>query len=138
MGNLTDFGRTELESAGLFSAESDYDGMLGTSVMELLEVFGKQGHSGFSAMMVTNLFNKLARYQPIQPLTGEDSEWNEVTDGVYQNRRCHHVFKENGQAYDIDGKVFREPDGSTYTNRDSRVDVTFPYTPVTETVDVLE
>jgi hypothetical protein len=56
---------------------------------------------------------------------------------MWQNNRCCHVFKDNaGNAYDIDGKIFREPDGACYTSRDSRVPVTFPYTPVREYVDV--
>jgi len=49
------------------------------------------------------------------------------------------VFKdETGEAYDINGKVFREPSGSCYTSFESRVPVTFPYTPTTEYVDVVE
>ena len=34
------------------------------------------------------------------------------------------------------GKVFRDPDGFCFTNRDSRTPVTFPYTPATVYVDV--
>jgi hypothetical protein len=54
------------------------------------------------------------------------------------------VFKEgDGQAYDTDGRVFWEwyKDQETgekfkshYTSRDSRVNVTFPYTPKKEYV----
>lgn len=56
---------------------------------------------------------------------------------THQNKRCSHVFKDkDGNAYDIDGKVFREPDGCCFTSKDSFVPVTFPYTPKTEYVDV--
>ncbi len=136
MSNLQDHAKIELEAAGLFSEDSDYDGMIGTAVMELMETFSGQGHSGFSASMVVDIFDKVARFQPLGPLTGEDDEWNEVADGTFQNKRCSHVFKEDGQAYDIDGKIFREPNGATYTGRDSRVNITFPYTPASEIVDV--
>lgn len=110
------------------------------SVMELLEVFSKQGHSGFSAPYVIDAFSKLAGFEPLSPLTGEDWEWAELDYGedmTHQNKRCSHVFKgADGRAYDINGKVFREPSGSCYTNGSSRVYVEFPYTPKTEYVDV--
>ena len=110
------------------------------NVLELLEVFARQGHSGFSAPYAVEMFRKLALHEPLVPLSGADDEWNEIGDGVFQNNRCSHVFKDkdrfNGQAYDIEGRIFREPDGSCYTNRDSCVAVTFPYTPKREYVDV--
>lgn len=111
------------------------------NLKDLLEAFSKQGHSGSSAPYVTRLFSKLAAFEPLGPLTGVDSEWGDVSgiseDPTYQNKRCSHVFKgEDGKAYDIQGKVFREPDGACFTNYESRVPVTFPYTPKTEYVDV--
>lgn len=141
MGNLTDYARAELERAGLFREDSDYGGMLGTAVLKLVKVFAKEGHSGFSAAMATSLFSKVSRFEPLTPLTGEDDEWRESAggNGLFQNKRCGRVFKgANGEAYDIDGKVFREPDGATFTSGDSRVPVTFPYTPTTEIIDVPE
>ena len=127
-------------------------------VLKLLMLFSEEGHSGSSAPYAINLFKKLAMYEPIVPLTGEDWEWADVRhngDGSihYQNKRCSHVFKDSydGVAYDIDGKVFWEwherplledEDGypgidtykSYYTGRESRVYVTFPYTPNREYV----
>lgn len=138
MGNLTDHARRELQAAGLFNEDSDYDGMLAEAVMELVEAFAEQGHSGFSAKQTIKIFAKVADFQPLVPLTGEDDEWNEVGTGVFQNNRCSHVFKEGGIAYDSQGRVFREPSGACYTGRGSRVEVTFPYTPTTEYVDVAE
>lgn len=107
------------------------------NLFELLEVFEKQGHSGSSAPYCANMFKNLALLEPLSPLTGDDSEWDEVSDGVLQNKRASHVFKDTeGRAYDINGRVFRGSDGCCYTNRDSRVYVKFPYTPKTEYVDV--
>tara|TARA_Y100000296_G_C5133042_1_gene236621 strand:+ start:127 stop:447 length:321 start_codon:yes stop_codon:yes gene_type:complete len=74
MSNLVEYAKQELEAAGLFDKDSDYDGMLGTAALELVEVFAKQGHSGFSASIVTSLVNKLFKYEPLGPLTGEDYE----------------------------------------------------------------
>lgn len=136
MSNLESHAKKEMEIAGLFSKDSDYEGALGDAVMKMIKVFAHEGHSGFSAGMAISVFEKVARFEPLTPLTGADSEWMEVGKGMFQNVRCSHVFKQNGQAYDIDGKVFREPDGSCFTNFDSRVPVTFPYTPKREYVDI--
>ena len=136
MSNLTDFAKDELTRAGLFDKDSVYGGMLGEAVMKMIEQFGDEGHSGMSASLAISAFSRLARYEPLTPLTGDDDEWNEIADGEYQNRRCSRVFKNAEGAYDIDGRVFREPSGSCFTSKDSRVPVTFPYVPSTEYVDV--
>jgi hypothetical protein len=117
--------------------DSDYGGMLGDAVIKMLEQFAEEGHSGMSASMAISLFERLARFEPLTPLTGDDDEWTEVVEGQWQNRRCSHVFKDaDGRAYDSNGRVFREPDGICFTSRDSRVYIEFPYTPKVEYVDV--
>ena len=133
--SLQTFAKDEMTRAGLFDKDSDYGGMLGAAVMKMIDVFAAEGHSGFSAGMAISIFEKVARFEPLSPLTGDDDEWNEVGAGIFQNRRCPHVFKENGEAYDSEGRIFREPSGSCFTSRDSRVPVTFPYTPKREYVD---
>ncbi|TXH48636.1 MAG: hypothetical protein E6Q97_24345 [Desulfurellales bacterium] len=134
--SLVEFAKSELTRAGLFDADSDYGGMLGDAVLRMIELFAKEGHSGFSAGMAISAFTRLARYEPLTPLTGDDDEWREVDAGLFQNKRCSRVFKDETGAYDIDGRVFREPSGACFTNRDSRVYVTFPYIPTTEYIDV--
>ena len=130
----------EFEAAGWLTDGKYCDEMqelMCTQILELLELFSSHGHSGSSAPYAINLFKALAAFEPIVPLSGEDSEWNEVGSGQWQNRRCSHVFKDSdGKAYDIQGKIFREPTGNCFTNRRSRVPVTFPYTPKSEYVDV--
>jgi hypothetical protein len=107
------------------------------NLLDLLRVMTLQGHSGFSASYLISAFQRLARFEPMVPLTGADSEWVEVGSETWQNKRCGRVFKDaDGRAYDIDGRVFREPDGCCFTSRDSRVYIDFPYTPKTEYVDV--
>lgn len=143
-----DHALMEFRAAGWVDSEGKYidemQEMLCEGVLKLLKVFADEGHSGSSAPYAVDLFKKLAMFEPIVPLTGEDWEWGDVSDRgdgsiLYQNKRCSHVFKEgNGEAYDIDGRVFWEwyKDQETgeafksyYTSRDSRVPVTFPYTP---------
>lgn len=136
MSNLEIFAKDELTRAGYFDPDSDYGGMLGDAVMKMIKVFADEGHSGFSAHRAIAIFERVARFEPLTPLTGADDEWNEIRDGEWQNRRCSHVFKNLDGAYDIQGRVFREPNGCCFTSRDSRVAVTFPYVPKIEYVDV--
>lgn len=112
------------------------DREMALNVLQLIKVFSEQGHSGFSASHCVGLFTKLAKYEPIGPLTGEDDEWVEVGPGIFQNRRMGGVFKENGEAYFIDGKIWRNQRGECYTNFQSRVPVKFPCTPKSEYIDV--
>ena len=109
---------------------------LADGTVELLAVLAHHGHSCGSIGFALQFFKTMARFEPWGPLTGEDHEWNEVGEGIEQNRRCSHVFREDGKAYDIQGRVFTDPDGCSFTSRDSRVPVTFPYTPKTGYVTV--
>ncbi|MFA6134695.1 MAG: hypothetical protein WC869_11835 [Phycisphaerae bacterium] len=134
--NLVRHAEEELRRAGLFDADSDYGGMMGPAVLNMVRQFSDEGHSGYSAGLAIAAFKKVAAFEPLTPLTGDDSEWVEYEPGQFQNRRCSHVFKTADGAYDIDGRIFREPDGACFTNGDSRVPVTFPYTPKREYIDV--
>lgn len=134
--NMVAYARNELPADGGDEMQRE----MNRGLLQLVAVFAIQGHSGFSASYATAVLEKLLRFQPLGPLTGADDEWIDHGDGVFQNRRCSHVFKQpdrfNGQAYDLDGRVFREPNGCCFTSRDSLVPITFPYTPKTEYVDV--
>lgn len=131
--NLVLHARHELALLG--GADDKMQQAMNAHIIGMVKLFSKEGHSGFSASYAIGILEKLLRFEPITPLTGEPGEWVEVSDGTLQNKRCSHVFKEKGQAYDIDGRIFRDAIGC-YTNRDSRVNVTFPYTPKREYVDV--
>ena len=144
MSNLHRHALAEFRAAGWTDADGKFEDEMQEDickhVLELLKVFSDEGHSGSTAPYTVNLFKKLAMFEPIVPLTGEDWEWHEPSPGVFQNTRCSRVFKQadrfNGQAYDIEGRVFREPTGACYTGAESCVPVTFPYTPMTEYVNV--
>ena len=120
--SLIDHAKLELQIAGLFDSDSDYGGMVAHDVMELIEVFAKQGHSGMSAPYVASIFNKLANFEPLLPITGKDEEWGDVRDignGVpwYQNKRCSALFKDgkDGRPYTIDAIVKRDQNGACWS-----------------------
>lgn len=136
MSNLVDHAETELAVLGMGKdADDEMNKLMHDHIIELVTVFSKQGHSGFSAGYTANVLHKLLQFEPLAPITGEDSEWVDVGEGLQQNKRCSHVFKNKDGAYDIEGIVFRDPDGSTWTNKDSHVKIEFPYTPKRDYVD---
>lgn len=134
--NIVDHIRREMPES-----DDEMQIMMRAHLIRMGRLFAAEGHSGFSASYAVSALEKLLRFEPLGPLTGEDSEWMEVyreDDGtpVYQNLRCGHVFKSGDRAYDIDARIFREPNGACYTSSESRVDITFPYIPTREYVDV--
>jgi hypothetical protein len=145
-----DHALMEFRAAGWVDSEGKFKDemqeIVCDGVMKLLMVFAEEGHSGSSAPYAINLFKQLAMFEPIVPLTGEDWEWNNVSEGLYQNNRCSAVFKKadrfDGQPYYIDAIVFWEwykhHDGemskSYFTCGDSQVPIVFPYIPKSEYV----
>lgn len=139
--SLVQYAESELDRIGM-TDDGDMNGMMRKHLLHMIKEFADEGHSGFSGNYALQCLQKLLRFKPLSPLTGEDDEWTEVTriSGYphFQNKRCSSIFKDgkDGEAYDIDGKVFWEwakdeddkPYKSYYTSRDSRVSVTFPYT----------
>jgi len=140
---MTDTNIEELKRAGLFDSDSDYNGMIGEAVKELLLVFQKQGHSGYSAQLTASIFYKLIKGEPLSPLTNDPSEWMEVYPGTFQSTRISHVFinkNESEKPYTIDGKAFSDDGGKSYfTSVESRVHFDLPgFPPKTEYVILKE
>ena len=107
-------------------------------LLEVVTVFARQGHSGFSAGYSISLLTKLLRYEPITPLTGEYSEWVvlDLNHSISVHKRCGRVVKyADGKVMDNEGYVFHywSWDDNKYTtgftNWCSRKPVTFPYVP---------
>ena len=154
MSNLKSHALMEFRAAGWLDENGKYDDEMQEAicnhVLKLLELFADEGHSGSTAPYTVNIFKKLAMFKPLVPLTGEDWEWTEVHDGVFQNKRCSRVFKQtdrfDGQAYDIDGIIFYdwytndngEKIKSYFTSKESCVPITFPYTPTEEYKERIE
>lgn len=148
MSNYHKHAFMEFKAAGWLNEDGTYidemQGMICDHVLKLLDVFDGEGHSGTSAPYAINLFSKLAKFETVAPLTGEDWEWSD-TGHNYQNTRDSRVFKDyDGKTWFIEGNVFwewcmpwedgQEPYKSYYTCRESSVPVTFPYVPKTEYV----
>lgn len=157
MSNMVKFAERELDIIGM-KDDGDMNGMMRKHILHMVDQFANEGHSGFSASYALQCLKKLLAYKPLSPLTGEDGEWGEVSEHMgrkcYQNKRYSAVFKDEDGAYNIEGRVFwewlerdRDPDEegypgthkfkSYYTNRDSRVYITFPYE-VPETPEYVE
>jgi hypothetical protein len=113
----------------------DDDGMqelINKHILDMVKVFCDEGHTGFTASYTINILDRLLRYLPLTPIEDTPEDWNEVTSGVYQHRRCSAVFKDKnkfeGKAYILDVKVFSDDGGKTwFTNSNSREVIEFPY-----------
>ena len=100
--NIARHAWDELNWAGAFTAEGDfYGGMTGRAVIDLVDVFVEQGHSGMSGSLVADAFHRLVMFKPLGPLTDDPDEWVEVADGLWQSRRQSHAFSKDG------GKTYR-------------------------------
>ena len=151
MSNLVEHAKREFLKLGykpINECEDDPDKWIQENVLELLEVFSKQGHSGSSAPFAVSYFTKLASFLPIAPITCEEDEWVDVgnlgDDDTFQNNRCSAVFKngKDGKPYYLDAIVWRYPDGSAFTGTvegiGSRQFIKLPFIPKTFYVDVTD
>lgn len=130
MSTLVDYAREELKRIGMIDSGKPYNDAVSKAILDLIELFDLQMHSGLSASYTVNAFKRLAMYKPLSPLTGEDSEWNEtgIEPGYYQNKRYFSVFKEkDGRVYNSEGKIFTDDGEFWYLSKDSSVEITFPY-----------
>jgi len=130
--NLTDHARRELELAGMFDKEVEgseaagsWNTLCAEAVMELMEVFAEQGHSGFSASMTQDLFSRLSKYEALTELTDNIDEWNDISEMQsgepgWQSQRNPSCFSDdNGKTYwDISEEYYLredEEDGMVYS-----------------------
>jgi hypothetical protein len=145
---LVDYAKSELDIllAGCEDDESrEMQQRMNNHILEMVQVFADENHSGFSASYAIGLLEKVLRYHPLTPLTGGADEWNEVEPGMFQNRRCPSVFKDktkhNGKAYILDGKIFSDDDGKTWFGKSGEdgdvVIEAFPWMPPREQERVL-
>lgn len=135
MGGLIKYCKSELAIASFPPLDGDIedgpDKWIQENLLELAEVFSKQGHSGSSAPFILSMIDKLFRFMPLTPLTGAPSEWEHVGDDLFQNIRCSSVFKEGvtGTPYTVNGYVFFNDAGMYYTSGCCSKKIKFPYTP---------
>jgi hypothetical protein len=140
MANQLEYAKHELDLIGLKEDSGDEMNVaMRHDILQIVETFSDQGHSGFSASYALAILKKVLNFQPLTDLTGEDDEWIEVADDLYQNKRAFDVFKDANGAYWSQGIVFwewftpwdngvaGEPYKTYFTSYDSRVPITFPF-----------
>lgn len=104
-------------------------------------VEAKQEIETLDLSIVVQLLSKLVNEELLTALSGQDWEWERMTDGenpVWQNIRYPWVFKNNTSAWDTNAEWLVGPDGIPYRDGKHIHDITFPYTPTTRTVLVDE
>ena len=76
------------------------------SIINIVDAFADQGHSGFSAKYSLNLLSRLLNFYPINPITDSEDEWGKWhgPEGKKsrQAKRYSALFQdEDGSVYDI-------------------------------------
>lgn len=98
--NLVRHAVDEMNRAGLYDEDADYGGSIAEAVEELVRAFARQGHSGFSAMYTLAIFNKVANFETLTPITSDPNEWQDVSEmsgrSLWQSRRNPSLFSEDG------------------------------------------
>ena len=157
MSNLVNHAKLELELAGYFDKDGMYGDLIGKAVLELVETFSDQGHSGISAGIVSSIFRRVADFKPLTPLTFKDEEWNDIgslggDEVSFQNKRNSAVFKsgKDGLPYYINAYTMQRGktngscwDGSLHLEGGKRVGKCFVIDPsnlptITITVPFIE
>jgi hypothetical protein len=146
MDALRNYAETELAFIGYDHKCDGIDLSMKNCVLELIDVFSKQGHSGFSANECVTLFNKLARFEPLKPIMCTDDEWCEVfeisDETLFQNKRHSAIFKQGrfGRPYFIDAIVWIDESDCGFTGVvegiRSRQFIKIPFTPKTFRIKV--
>ena len=131
--NLVQHAWREMQIVG--GLDDEWQCQIVDNILELVDRFSEQGHSGTTASYVLKAVTKLMDFRPVAPLTGEDSEWNHVGMGeheCWQNNRFPEVFKDSkdGPAYWSQGKIFSDDGGkSWFVGSGSSVPIVFPFMP---------
>ena len=108
-----DLARENEIAHAVLVGDEDYGIMCYDAAEQLLAVFQEQGHSGYSAKVVKEIFSRLVDGKPLTPVTDEDDQWhNAYKNGnspkkSYQHKRMSSLFKhvapdESVTYYDID------------------------------------
>ena len=138
------------DDLNILEPEGDPNRWIIEGTLELLDVFGKQGHSGMSAPYAISIFEKLASFKPLTPLTGEDWEWEDVSEffqeSMLQNKRFSSVFKKpGGLITNSQAIVWQGPDeydtftGSGFEGISSSLEIKkFPFYPKTFYIDLIK
>ena len=120
-----DLARENEIAHAVLVGDEDYGIMCYDAAEHLLAIFQEQGHSGYSAKVVKEIFSRLVDGKPLTPVTDEEDQWhNAYKNGnlpkkSYQHKRMSSLFKhvapdgsvsyydiDRVQAYDQNGNFF--------------------------------
>lgn len=123
---LIEHAEYELKHAGFdihkkkrrIESDEDYANSIGRAAFELVKTFSKQGHSGFSARQVLEIFGRLVQWKALNALTDNPDEWTDVSSQIgftcYQSKRQPSCFSFDLKSYydsdDPDNNIY-ETDG---------------------------
>ena len=89
-----------------------------SEILMICEKFGKCGHSGGSASILSDVIKKLCLFETVTPIIGGDDEWNDISvesdeknGTIFQNKRNSAVFKNGKNAYYIDAIIKKDQEG---------------------------
>lgn len=112
MGNLRDHAEREMQIAGV--DDDIYGDLTSKAVLELIDVFDKQGHSGMSASLVVAIFTRVVNFENLTPLTNDPDEWYQHGEANWQNSRNSSAFSQDqGNSYYLTGEAHWETDENT-------------------------
>lgn len=118
--NLVRHAKREMELAKV--DEDIYGDMTSKAVLELIEVFSKQGHSGMSGSLVLNIFNRVVNFQNLTPLTDNPDEWHSGATGLWQNTRNSEAFSyDGGKTYYLLSEKRPDSEPIWHTSEESKV-----------------
>ena len=149
--NTYDWAKNELKLA---REKGDYGDICYYAAEQLLEVFKEQYHSGYSAIVICSIFERLVKGKPLTPIKDEKDQWHNAytifsplvpsldvekfPEKHYQHKRMSSLFKhvasdgtvsyhdnDRVKAYDQDGVTFSTAHIDDIINE--YFPITFPY-----------
>lgn len=112
--SLLEHAKRELKLAGydisnkgceMHDDEGSFKGYVNScarNAYELIETLSKAGHSGMSIGITLDIFNKLAKWKTLTPLTNNPDEWGKLEgceDGDWQSKRNPSCFTSDFKTY---------------------------------------
>lgn len=122
--SLLQHAQDELKTSGMLDGD-EFNTNISGSVLDLIQLFSSQGHSGFSAEFTKDLFDLLTGFKTLSPITSDPKEWQNDKElggngDLWQNLRDPSVFSEDG------GKTWKSVDeaykGSEFTVTEEQLD----------------
>lgn len=78
MMSMLEWAKEELDR--IPKDEEGIQEIINQDILDVVEKFSRQGHSGFSASYAISILEKLLRYKPITPIEDTEGIWNEISD----------------------------------------------------------